>query len=108
MALDVVQLSFVDVARGIDMLQALKVPVVAIAENMSSFICDHGTEHFPFGTRGLRNLERLKTAYGVTLTVSLPMVPLLADSGDAVSFVSCTAPSRTRLTSHENRAYRSC
>jgi Mrp family chromosome partitioning ATPase len=76
------ELAFVDVARGIDMMEALKVPVAAIVENMSSFTCEHGKVYHPFGTRGKQHIARLKTAYGVGLTFGIPLLPALSEAGD--------------------------
>lgn len=99
------ELSFVDVARGIDMLEALKVPVVAIVENMSWFVCNHGERHYPFGIRGEQNLRRLKTAYGVDLTVSLPIVPAFSDAGDSgVPFVNSVGGTTGVVTPNEKAA----
>lgn len=42
--------SHVDVVKGIAMFDKLKVPTIALVENMSYFECDHGTRYFPFGT----------------------------------------------------------
>jgi hypothetical protein len=93
------ELSFVDVARGIDMLEALKVPAVAAVENMSWFTCDHGKRHLPFGEG---HLERLRQAYGIRHSLSLPIlqaasaagdsgVPLVCGGGDSGQAQSATA-----------------
>jgi len=74
------ELSFVDVARGIDMLEALKVPVFAAVENLSWFACRHGERHFPFG-KG--HLDRLRDAYGIPHVVALPMLADASHAGDA-------------------------
>ncbi len=74
------QLSFVDVAKGIRMFDKLKVPVVAVVENMSWFECDGcGKRHRLFG-EGAR--QRLTDQYGYTNTFEFPVVPELSWQGD--------------------------
>ena len=51
-------LSLADAAKGIEMFEQLKVPTLAIVENMSYFTCDHGKKHFPFGVGGRDKLLR--------------------------------------------------
>ena len=43
--------SYIDVIKGIDMFDNLKVPTLALVENMAYFECEHGTKYYPFGTR---------------------------------------------------------
>ena len=99
------ELSFVDVARGIDMLEALKVPVVALVENMSWFTCDEcDKRHYPFGEG---HLDRLANAYGVPHVFSLPLLPALSACGDAgAPFVSSLpSPSRDAAAAKEAFQY---
>ena len=44
------RLSFVDVVKGVELFQALKIPTSAVVENMAWFECEWGRRHFPFGT----------------------------------------------------------
>mmetsp|Transcript_7273 Transcript_7273/g.8782 ORF Transcript_7273/g.8782 Transcript_7273/m.8782 type:complete len:191 (+) Transcript_7273:100-672(+) len=44
------RLSFVDVVKGIDMFHRLKVPTIAVVENMAWFKGDSGKKIFPFRT----------------------------------------------------------
>ena len=41
------RLSFVDVIKGLDLFAELKIPPVAVVENMAYFTCDHGTRCVP-------------------------------------------------------------
>jgi len=52
------QLSLVDAAKGVAMLDDLKVPTLAVVENMSHFLDPAGGKHYPFGRGGRRNLLR--------------------------------------------------
>ncbi len=63
------------------MLKQLKMPVVAVVENMSSFTCPNcGEEHFIFGTS---HAEPLAKAVGTDTWVSLPIDPRIAALADA-------------------------
>jgi len=72
-------LSFIDVAKGIRMFAKLKVPCVAIAENMSYFDGD-GKRYYPFG-RG--SGDRIQRDFGVENLVRFPIVPDLSEAGDS-------------------------
>ncbi len=45
-------LSLKDAAKGVQMFEDLKVPVLGLVENMSHFTCDQGTVYHPFGKGG--------------------------------------------------------
>lgn len=77
------ELSFVDVARGLDMLEQMKIPVVSLVQNMAWFTCRHGERHFPFGSKGEAHLKRLSKAYGIKSLTALPIVASFSDSGDS-------------------------
>lgn len=73
-------LSLVDVARGILMFEAVKVPLLGIIENMSYFICDEcGKKHFIFGGS---HEEILKNRFGLPVLVQLPMMAELTQRLD--------------------------
>lgn len=77
------EVSFPDVARGFDMLETLKAPVVALVENYAGFECGNcKTLHFPFGRKGGEAVQRLAEAYGLDCTVSLPMLARQSEAGD--------------------------
>lgn len=74
------ELSLVDVVKGIQMFQRLKVPVIGVVENMSRYRCpDCGAEHHPFG-RGAR--ERLGREFGLPIAVDLPIRSEVSHWGD--------------------------
>ncbi|HMO50017.1 MAG TPA: P-loop NTPase [Kiritimatiellia bacterium] len=74
------QLSFVDVVKGIQMFDKLKVPTIALVENMSYFECPGcSTRHHLFG-QGAR--QRIVDQYGIARTFELPIQPDLSQCGD--------------------------
>ena len=70
-------LATVDVVRGVRMLQRLRVPVLALVENMASFKCGGcGQIHFPFGQGHVRDvLASIGRDESSVLSISLPIVP---------------------------------
>ena len=74
------QLSFVDVVKGIQMFDKLKIPTIGVVENMSYFICDGcDKRHYPFG-QGAR--EQLVNQYGFKHTFEVPIDPEVSRLGD--------------------------
>ncbi len=74
------ELSLVDVVKGIQMFQRLKVPVIGVVENMSWFRCPGcGTEHHPFGGGAS---ERLSRQFGLPIAVTLPIRSEVSHWGD--------------------------
>lgn len=73
-------ISCIDVIKGIQMFDKLKVPVVAVVENMSYFICDGcSKKHMLFGEGALETITR---QFGFSNTFKLPLNPELAATCD--------------------------
>lgn len=75
------QLSFVDVVKGIQMFDKLKVPTIAAVENMSYYVCEScGAKKYLFG-RGAR--EKLIAQFGMTYSFEVPIRPEISAHGDS-------------------------
>jgi len=75
------QLSFIDVDKGIQMFDKVRVPTVAVVENMSYFQPEpEGRKYFLFG-KGAR--RKLIEQYGFEHTFELPILPEVAELSDA-------------------------
>ena len=73
-------LSYVDVIKGIEMFDDLKVPTLSIIENMSYHLCakcDHKNEIF-----GTGKIEQIKKQFGIKNSFDLPLIPEVAQSSD--------------------------
>ncbi|XP_057967974.1 fe-S cluster assembly factor HCF101, chloroplastic [Malania oleifera] len=73
------KLAFIDVAKGVRMFSKLKVPCVAVVENMCHFEAD-GKRYFPFG-RG--SGSQVVQQFGIPHLFDLPIRPTLSASGDS-------------------------
>jgi ATP-binding protein involved in chromosome partitioning len=69
-----------DCVKGIDLFKETNVPVLGLIENMSSFICDCGREHFIFGKGGVQKLSE-KT--GIPLLGQIPIESSLMQGSDS-------------------------
>jgi Mrp family chromosome partitioning ATPase len=75
------QLAGMVVRKADSMLKQLKIPVLAVVENMSYYPCpDSGKQHFIFGPS---HVGELAAAVKTDLTVKLPIDPRVAEFGDA-------------------------
>jgi Mrp family chromosome partitioning ATPase len=74
------KLALVDVAKGVDMFEKLKVPSLALVTNMAYFEAD-GKRHFPFGNSGPR-IQELVDRFHIPLTVEFPIHPAYSDSAE--------------------------
>ena len=66
-------------ARAADMARRGHLRVAGVIENMSAFVCDHGTSYSLFGAGGGQRLAR---EVGTTLLGSIPLDPAVAAGGD--------------------------
>ncbi|MFP6907224.1 MAG: P-loop NTPase [Verrucomicrobiota bacterium] len=74
------QLSFVDVVKGIQMFEKLKVPTINVVENMSYYACEScGEKSYIFG-QGAR--QKLIDQFGFKNTCEIPVHPDLSRLGD--------------------------
>ncbi|XP_019151241.1 PREDICTED: fe-S cluster assembly factor HCF101, chloroplastic isoform X1 [Ipomoea nil] len=73
------KLAFIDVAKGVRMFSKLKVPCVAVVENMCHFDAD-GKRYYPFGKgSGAQVVQQ----FGIPHLFDLPIRPTLSASGDS-------------------------
>ena len=75
------EVALVDVARGIQMFETTHAPVIGVLENMSGFACPSCGHHSDiFGVGGGK---RTSDRYGVPFLGTVPIDPLVRESGDA-------------------------
>jgi ATP-binding protein involved in chromosome partitioning len=82
--------ALIDAAKGVAMFEKVKIPILGIVENMSSFLCPHcgeTTEIFRAGG-GRREAERL----GVPLLGEIPIDPRIPIGGDLGNPIVAQAP----------------
>jgi len=83
------KLSFIDVVKGIEMFDELKIPILSVVENMSYYVCDKCDEkHYIFG-KGYVNM--LKKQFGIEDSFNIPIdsfVSKASDSGSPYVLVS--------------------
>ncbi len=73
------QVALLDSKKGIAMFEKVNTPILGMVENMSSFICEHGTEYNIFGKGGV---EQAATELKVPYLGAVPIEIELRESGD--------------------------
>jgi len=68
-----------DCIKGIDLFVETNVPILGLVENMSSFVCDCGKEHFIFGNGGAQNVAE---KMGIPLLGQIPIESSLMEGGE--------------------------
>ena len=77
------QLSLVDVEKGVDLWNKMKIPNLAIVENMAYFKCDScDKKHSVFGTAG--DAAKIAEKFGIEHVVQLPLEGVVASKGPFV------------------------
>lgn len=90
------RLSVVDVIKGIEMFDDLKVPTIATIENMSSFECPScHTSHKIFG-HGYLNL--LRDQFGINNSFDIPLDPEISRYSDIGTPVALTLPENHKIS----------
>ncbi len=84
------KLSFIDVVKGIEMFDDLKIPILSVVENMSYYVCDScDKKHNIFG-RGY--ISMLKKQFGIEDSFNLPIEPMISRLSDIGSPYVLIAP----------------
>lgn len=68
-----------DARRAVRMFQQLGVEILGVVENMSHFVCEHGTEYDIFGRGGA---EVMAQEMNIPFLGGIPIVPALREHGD--------------------------
>jgi len=68
-----------DAKRAVRMFQQLGIEILGLVENMSYFVCEHGSEYDIFGRGGA---EQMATTMNLPFLGALPIVPKLRANGD--------------------------
>lgn len=75
------------VEKAVNMAKLMNIPILALVENMSYFMCDKcGEKHYLFGKS---HVEEIAERHGIKVTAKMPMNPKLAamcDAGEIESF----------------------
>lgn len=86
------RLALADVEKGITMFNKVSIPTIAVAENMSTFVCGScGTEHALFDSPG--STRRILEQFGIPAFVQLPLDPVLSGGQGQQPFVRDAAHS---------------
>jgi ATP-binding protein involved in chromosome partitioning len=91
------EVALMDARRAVRMFQQLGVSILGVVENMSYFVCGHGTQYDLFGRGGA---QRMATDMGLPFLGELPMdirIPRQGDQGDLFAGFKTDSPSLTFL-----------
>jgi ATP-binding protein involved in chromosome partitioning len=91
------ELALADARRAVRMFQQLSVEILGVVENMSYFVCDHGTEYDIFGRGGAQVMAQ---EMGLPFLGELPIHTALrknSDAGRPFANFAKTSPSRGPL-----------
>jgi len=83
------QVSLDDARRGLEMFRQLNIPIIGVVENMSYLELPDGSKMDVFGTGGGKVLAQQS---GVPFIGSIPMDPIVRESGDSGVPVVISAP----------------
>lgn len=83
------QVSLDDARRGLEMFRQLNIPIIGVVENMSYLELPDGSKMDVFGTGGGKVLAQQS---GVPFIGSIPMDPIIRESGDSGVPVVVSAP----------------
>ncbi len=73
------EVSLIDARKGLEMFNQVRVPILGIVENMSSFTADDGKVYHPFGQGGGMKLAQ---EAGVAFLGEIPLDPRIRECGD--------------------------
>lgn len=93
------EVALMDARRAVRMFQQLGVSILGVVENMSYFVCEHGTEYDIFGRGGA---QKMAATMGLPFLGDLPIdmqIRKLSDSGDPFANFAAAGPSQKRLVS---------
>jgi len=89
------KLAYVDVIKGIDMFDKLKVPTIAVVENMSYYKCTGcDLKHKIFGI-GYTN--QLRNDFGIKNSYEVPILEEIASMSDSGTPFVLTLPEQTDI-----------
>lgn len=89
--------------RAANMARRSHMPLIGVVENMSVFVCEHGTEYHLFGSGGGNALaEQLE----VPLLAEIPLDPLGMEAGDAGQPVVTAHPNAPAALAYKRLARR--
>ncbi|CDW89606.1 protein mrp homolog [Stylonychia lemnae] len=98
------KLSYVDVVKGIEMFDSLKVPTISVVENMSYYKCTNcETKHKIYG---LGYTNQLKTNFGIKNSFEIPIMEEISQMSDQGTPFVLTLPDSLELVQTYNQIAR--